>query len=177
MKIFNELIDYLQFSRMVLWTVFASSFIGLAGFAKTGNFIYGLFIFFGGILVNFIAFLFIKMFAGFSGSLYHSGSTDKDNNAIIKGMYNTAEGLKLRGQYLQAEEAYLEILTEYPKEMDARYLLASLYERNLDKPEQAIKEYRKLKREIQENKVDYRYKDALNENIKELEKLLKESKR
>ncbi|MBI5188680.1 MAG: tetratricopeptide repeat protein [Nitrospirae bacterium] len=174
MKLFNELIDYLQFSRMVFWTIFASSFIGIAGFYKTGRFIYGLFIFFGGIAINFIGFLFIKMFAGFSGSMYHSGSRERDHDAVIKGMYNTAEGLKLRGQYSQAEEAYLEILSEYPKEMDARYLLALLYERNLDKPEQAIKEYRKLRREIREKKIAYKYKDALDENIKQLEDFLKE---
>ncbi len=159
---------------MALWTIYASSIIGIGGFVLTGSFMYGLFIFFGGIAINFIAFLGIKLFAGFSGSMYHSGSSERDHDAVIKGMYNTAEGLKLRGQYSQAEEAYLEILREYPKEMDARYLLALLYERNLDKPEQAIKEYRRLKREIREKRIDYKYKDALNENIKQLEEILKE---
>lgn len=135
---------------MALLTAYASIAIGVAGFIVTGSIVYGLFIFIGGIALNLASFIVIKMFAGFSGSLYHSGSTDKDHNAIIKGMYNTAEGLKLRGQYSQAEEAYLEILMEYPEEMDARYLLALLYDLKLNKPEDAIKEYRKLKRAIQE---------------------------
>jgi tetratricopeptide (TPR) repeat protein len=173
MNIFKELIDYLQFSRMALLTTFASVAIGTAGFIASGSIIYGLFIFTGGIALNLVFFIAIKAFAGFSGSIYHSGSRERDHNAVIKGMYDTAEGLKLRGQYPQAEEAYLEILSEYPKEMDARFLLALLYERNLDKPEQALKEYKRLKQEITEKKIDYKYKDALNENIKQLKDILK----
>ncbi|MBI3583471.1 MAG: hypothetical protein HY096_05905 [Nitrospinae bacterium] len=176
MNLFKELIDYLQFARMALWTIFASSFIGIAGFVKTGSLMYGLFIFLGGIVINLAGFLVIKRISDFSGSLYHSGSREKDHNAVIKGMYDTAEGLKLRGQYSQAEEAYLEILREYPKEMDARYLLALLYELNLYKPEQAVKEYSKLRLEIQEKKISYKYKDALDENIKQLEDFLKDGR-
>ncbi|MFQ5432362.1 MAG: hypothetical protein ACE5EN_07655 [Nitrospinota bacterium] len=67
---------------------------------------------------------------------------------------------------------FLQILVDYPDELDAMYHLAQLYDLKFDSPEKALGEYRRLKRKVNEHDKDYQYKDALEERINELKEHL-----
>lgn len=103
-----------------------------------------------------------------SAGFLHRGSREKDHEAIIKGMYSKANGLKLTGQYLEATKVYQDLLAEYPEELDVRFFLAQSYDRHLNEPEKALKEYIALNHKLMEKKIDYKFKGALRQNIKEL---------
>ena len=71
-----------------------------------------------------------------------------------------------------AREKYLEILETYPDELDAKYLLANLLDNHFGAYQEALQEFRGLRKVIREKKVDYQYKAALEKRIKELEEHL-----
>ena len=110
--------------------------------------------------------------ASAAGSLYHGGSNQKDHIAVIKGMYNLANGQRGSGKFEEAEKSFQQILVDYPEELDAMYYLAKLYDLKFDNPEKALGEYRRLKRKIAELNVDYKYEEALNDRINELKDYL-----
>jgi len=119
----------------------------------------------------------IQGFSGAVGGLYHSGSHQLNHAALTKGMYNLAAGYVKSGQFAQARDKYLEILETYPEELDARYLLANLWDQHFGLQEEALKEFMRLRRMIKEKNVDYKYQRALEERIEELQKFLEEEKK
>ena len=121
-----------------------------------------------GTILSSTIFLYTRKAISGAGSLYHGGSNEKDHRAVIKGMYNLANGYRGAGEFKKAENAFYQILVDYPDELDAMYYLAQLYDQKFDNPEKALAQYRKLKRKILELNTDYKYKDALEERISEL---------
>lgn len=125
-----------------------------------------------GTILSISFFLYSRKVISGIGSLYHSGSNEKDHRAVLKGMYNLANGQRGAGKFEMAERSFQQILVDYPDELDAMYYLAKLYDLKFDNPEKALGEYRRLKRKIEELKVDYKYEEALNERINELKDYL-----
>jgi len=164
---FEDRNDVYRFLNPWFRVLFLAMVIGLLYGLKAFYFILGL-----GTFLTFVFFIYLTLFSSTAGSLYHSGSNKKDDTAVIKGMYNLANGYRGAGEFEKAEKAFKQVLADYPEELDAMYYLAQLYDLKFDNPEKALGEYRRLKRKVNEHNKDYRYKDALEERINELEEYL-----
>ena len=157
--LFESKRDLYAFLLPMLATLFVSAWFTGA----TKWYVFGI-----GTIISITIFLYSRSAISFAGSLYHGGSNEKDHRAVIKGMYNLANGQRGVGNFKEAEKSFKQILVDYPDELDAMYYLAKLYDLKLDDPRRALAEYRKLEKKILELKVDYKYEDALNDRINEL---------
>jgi len=164
---FEDRSDVYRFLNPIFRVLFVAMVLGLFMGLKVFFYILGL-----GAALTVLFFIYLKIFAAGTGFLYHGGSSGKDHKAVIKGMYNLANGYRGAGEFEKAENAFHQILVDYPEELDARYYLAQLYDLKFDNPEKALAEYRRLKRKILELNTDYRYEDALEERINELKEHL-----
>ena len=153
----------------------------------------GLFVFFGSLVlerheyIGFAVFMLSPVFtlaflalikgaSSLAGGLYHSGSTELNHPAIVKGMYGLAAGYVKTGQFGKAREKYMDILQTYPDELDARYLLANLLDRHFGLYEAAREEYIALRRAVRKRGVDYPYLAAMEERIAALSQEMEERK-
>ena len=161
--LFDDRADVYRFLNPIVRVFALAGILGLFLGLKAFLYIMGL-----GTFISIILFLYTRKAISGAGSLYHGGSNEKDHRAVIKGMYNLANGYRGAGEFKKAENAFYQILVDYPDELDAMYYLAQLYDQKFDNPEKALAQYRKLKRKILELKTDYKYEDALEERISEL---------
>ena len=161
-KVFEDSTELYQFLKIYFYVLAAALIISIFGGFYAFLFISGF-----GLIISILAFLGIKIFSTAAGSLY-SGSKEKDHKSILRGMYGKAEGQVLSAQFSQAEKVYKELLKEYPKELDAHYYLGRLYLRQFNDKKKSLEEFSRLKQKIKEQSVDYDYKDAVEENIKNL---------
>ena len=118
----------------------------------------------------------MKGASSMAGGLYHSGSTEPNHPAIVKGMYGLAAGYVKTGQFGKARDKYLEILQTYPDELDARYLLANLLDQHFGLYEAARDEYIGLRRAVLKRNVNYPYLKGMEARIAELTARIKEEK-
>lgn len=103
--------------------------------------------------------------------IFHGkGSGETDHNAVKAGMYNLARGYLRTSEHIKAEGKYLEILKQYPNEMDVHYYLGMLYAEAFNKPEKALIHFRKLNRKIKNSGSEYQYQDAVRGKIEDLVK-------
>jgi len=156
--------EYLRYGQLYAWVIFpAAVFLPLFGFRMIA--IYLIF----AIPLAIIGQFWIAKSGKLSGGLFHpSANGVKDDKAIIAGMYNLARGHLQTSEHLKAEKEYLEILKEYPDEMDAHYYLGTLYGEKFNKPEKALMHFKRLNRKIIDGGVDYQYHDSVREKIKDL---------
>ena len=161
--LFDDRVDVYHFLNPMVRVFALAGILGLFLGLKAFLYIMGL-----GTFISIILFIYRKMFISTVTSLYRGGSNHKDHTAVLKGMYNLANGYRGAGEFKKAENAFHQILVDYPDELDAMYYLAQLYDQKFDNPEKALAQYRKLKRKILELKADYKYEDALEERISEL---------
>jgi len=108
-----------------------------------------------------------------AGSLFFgSASTTKDDKAILKGMYDQANGFKLAGQFALAEKVYRQITKEYPQETEAPFILANLLWMEMDKSKEAFKILKTLEKKIRLEKISFKYRAALKQHINDLKEEL-----
>jgi tetratricopeptide (TPR) repeat protein len=141
-----------------------------------GRILIGLGFFIGTPIFGVAAFMAVKSVSSLMGGFYHSGSTQPNHPAIIKGMYGLAAGYVQGGEFGKARDKYMEILETYPEELDARYLLANLMDQRFGLYAEAYLEFTVLRRIIRERKVDYPYKAAMEERIAALFQALEEER-
>jgi len=174
--LFEDQADALRLARIIL----IASPIGILGAITSiakGLWLYAILSLVGFPTLAVVGFAATQSVAGAIGGLYHSGSREMNHAAIIKGMYSLAAGYSKTGQFSMARDKYFELINTYPDELDARYLLANLLEQHYGLPEEALAEFIKLSRMIREKGIDYKYKHALENRIKELRLTLEEERK
>ncbi len=120
-----------------------------------------------GLLVAYLVNHLLKGTSGLAGGIF-LGSKRKDDKAILKGMYHQANGLKMAGQLALAEKIYKQIIDEYPQEIEAPFLLANFLWIEMDRSKEALKMFRTLEQKIRLEKLPFKYRDALKQNISNL---------
>lgn len=120
-----------------------------------------------GVVVALVIHLFMKGSANVAGGLF-LGSKRKDDKAIIRGMYQQANGLKLSANFAQAETVYRQILADYPDQLEAHYLLAQMLWLETDRSKEALKMFQALQKKIQQKNLSFKYKQALKDSIQEI---------
>ncbi len=120
-----------------------------------------------GVIVAFTLNHLLKGAGNVAGSLF-LGSHEKNDQAIVKGLYGQANGLKMTAKNSEAEKIYRQIIEEYPREIEATYLLAHLLWIEMDRSQEALKLLRALDKKIRLEKISFKYRAALNRDIKEL---------
>jgi len=122
-----------------------------------------------GTIIAFVLNHFLKGAGNMAGSLFMgSSSTEKDNKAILKGMYDQANGFKLAGQYDLAEKVYRQITKEYPQETEAPYILANLLWIEMEKPKEAFRILQNLEKKIRLEKISFKYRTTLKQHLNDL---------
>lgn len=112
--------------------------------------------------------------AKFVGHGLFLGSNKRDDAGILRGMYRQANGLRISSQPEQSEKIYKQILIEYPDELEARFYLGDLIWKDLKQGKRALRELKALERKIRQEKLDFKYLPALEENIGNLKEELEE---
>lgn len=178
-QLFEDETDFYQFLKPMSFFFFISSpFLGLILYfmgifaALAALFIVGVAAF----PFAYLAQMFVRSAGSAGASILYRRFHTKNHRAIIKGKYKSINGLEGTGKLKEAIAEYKSFITEYPKELNARFCLARLYDEKMDDPERGLIEYKKLARVIKEKKVDYKYKETLEERIKELKEYLKDKK-
>lgn len=165
--LFEGQTELLNFLTITAYVLYASIFIGFWGGFKAFLFISIL-----GFSLNIVFFILINKFSNIAGGLFFHSSREKDHKAIIKGMYSKANGLKLTGRYEKSVEAYQKILTNYPEELDAYFFMGQTYYPHINNPTKALKEFNTLDRKLKNKKINYKFKEALKQNIKGLKQVM-----
>jgi TolA-binding protein len=126
-----------------------------------------------GAVIAFILNHLLKGAGNAAGSLFlGSASAKKDDKAILKGMYDQANGFKLAGQFTLAEKVYRQITKEYPQETEAPYILANLLWIEMEKPKEAFRILRNLEKKIRLEKISFKYRTTLKQYLNDLKEEL-----
>ncbi len=162
--------DSYHFTRLLVIILGACLLISVVAAAKIGIG-KAILLFLGlsvvGVIVAFILNQLLKGAGNVAGGLF-LGSKKKDDKAILKGMYQQANGLKLSAQYSQAEKIYRQIIDEYPQETEAPFILANLLWIEMDRSKEAMKMLLALEKKIRLEKLPFKYRKALKQKIADL---------
>ncbi|NIQ01018.1 tetratricopeptide repeat protein [candidate division KSB1 bacterium] len=155
-----------HFIQLTLYIFGACMIIGLfAAPSLNLAFVFKVLVF--SLTVAFVANHLIIKTGNLAGGLFHRGSHEQDDKAILKGRFKQAHGLQMAGRYSQAENVYREIMAEYPDAIEAQFLLAQLLWTELERPGEALRLLRELERKIRRDDLDFKYRKALQKYIAE----------
>lgn len=157
--------DRLRFGRLLLWAVFP----GAMFWALFGPEIAVPYLLIA-IPLALVGHLLIGAVGERLGGIFHPRADGvTDDRAVIKGMYALAMGEIGVSKYREAEKIYLQIIKEYPSEVDAHVFLGKLYEERMGTDQKAAKQYGKANRLLSQLKLeDYKYAGFLKKRLAEL---------
>lgn len=113
--------------------------------------------------------------AKFAGDGLFLSSSHQNEEEILKGLYKRAHGFRTANRFEASEKLYIQIMQDFPKELNALFYLADLLWREMDESKKALRKFAELEKRIKQDSLKFEFRLALKRNIGNIKEELKES--
>lgn len=113
--------------------------------------------------------------AKFMGDGLFLSSSHQSEAEKLKDLYRRAHGYRTANRFEASEKLYIEIMQEFPEELNASFYLGDLLWKEMEQPKKALRKFAELEKRIKQDSLKFEFRSALKRNIKNIKEELKES--